>query len=174
MSVLTAVYVIATIIIVIYNRKSIKEIKETREAEGRPYVFVNLIKDARDMCFDLQIKNFGKAGARIVKLEFEPMIKIIDEEGFIFLENTIIAPNQAINLLILEKSQDTAKNDYKAKIIYESLTSKKISYAEEYELKIKYAHHMGHTDSSSSNLNKTENYLKNISEYLDSIRINMH
>lgn len=174
MSVLTAVYVIATIVIVIYNRKSIHEIKETREAESRPYVFANLIKDARDMCFELQIKNFGKTGARIIKLEFEPMIKTIDEDGLTFIEDTIIAPAQAINLMLLERSQDTAKNDYKVKIEYESLTSKKTSYADEYVLKIQYAHHMGHTDSSSSNLTKTENYLKNISEYLDSIRVNMH
>ena len=49
MSVLTLVYVAATIIIVIYNRKTIKEMKDAREEESRPYVFVYLDKDPRDL-----------------------------------------------------------------------------------------------------------------------------
>lgn len=39
MSILTLVYVMATIIIVIYNRKSIQELQKTREEESRPYIY---------------------------------------------------------------------------------------------------------------------------------------
>lgn len=76
MSILTAVYVIATIVIVIYNRKSIKEMQRTREEESRPYVFAYLHKDPRDMCFYLRVKNFGKTGARINSFDISPIQRI--------------------------------------------------------------------------------------------------
>lgn len=48
MCLLTFVYVVATIVIVYYNKKSIKEMIKIREEDNRPYVFANLEKDPRD------------------------------------------------------------------------------------------------------------------------------
>ncbi|SEW38868.1 hypothetical protein [[Clostridium] fimetarium] len=172
MCLLTAVYVIATIIIVYYNRKSINEIKETREAESRPYVFANLISDARDMCFYLQVKNYGKTGAKILELSIEPNLKINSTNNNTkFIENTILAPSQVLQFIVIEERDKTAESSYKVKIEYESLTSSMKKYTEEYELNVQYIDCVGHTDSNASNLSKTENYLKRISEHLDSIRM---
>ena len=44
MSLLTLIYAIATVVIVSYNRKTIKEMRESRESETRPYIFVYLQK----------------------------------------------------------------------------------------------------------------------------------
>ena len=68
MCVLTFVYVVATVIIVIMNRKSINEMKTARLEESRPYIIANLVKDPRDRCFYLKIKNYGKTGELIVFL----------------------------------------------------------------------------------------------------------
>ena len=40
MCLLTFVYVVATIVIVYYNKKSIKEMIKTREEDNRPYVLL--------------------------------------------------------------------------------------------------------------------------------------
>ena len=74
MCLLTFVYVVATIVIVYYNKKSIKEMIKTREEDNRPYVFANLEKYPRDRFFTLKIKNYGKLSAKINKIEIEPKI----------------------------------------------------------------------------------------------------
>lgn len=60
MSILTLVYVVATIVIVIYNRKSIKELQKTREEESRPYIFAYLHRDPRDFHFSFRVKIMEK------------------------------------------------------------------------------------------------------------------
>jgi hypothetical protein len=74
MSVLTLVYVLATIVIVIYNRKSIRELQKTREEESRPYIFACLHRDPRDVYFYFRIKNYGKTGGEIESIIVSPFI----------------------------------------------------------------------------------------------------
>ena len=50
MSILTLVYVLATIIIVIYNRKAIQELQKTREEESIIFVvLVNIVVLKKDL-----------------------------------------------------------------------------------------------------------------------------
>lgn len=170
MSILTLVYVVATIIIMYYNRKTIREMQITREEESRPYVFIYLDKDPRDEWFYLRIRNYGKVGARIEKVVISPALKL-QNNGEIseILKEVILAPNQTIELIIGSHKKETSENNYKVDFEYANLTNKKIYY-EKYTLIIQYSHFMGYTETSGSNLTPTENSLRNIANHLDTIR----
>ncbi len=171
MSLLTLIYVIATLIIVHYNRKTIREMKESREAESRPYVFVYLDKDPRDMCFFLRIRNYGKSGAKLNHVSITPNLKLCDDglpENF--LKNIILAPSQTLEFIVLEGKEETMKNDYSVSIQYSSMDGSGRQYTEEYMLTIQYAHQMGYTNNGRDNLSNEASALCNISNQLDSIR----
>jgi hypothetical protein len=171
MSLLTAVYVIATIVIVYYNRKSIKEMKESREAESRPYVFANLQKDPRDTCFYFRIKNYGKSVAKIDSIVITPKLKLVENDEHIeFLKNVVLAPNQIMQFIVLEEWDITSKNNYAVDIKYISISEKKCLFQENYVLSVQYAHQMGYTDHKKNGLKDGENALNNIANHLDSIR----
>ncbi|MFA6940498.1 MAG: hypothetical protein WCQ54_05870 [Clostridiaceae bacterium] len=171
MSVLTLVYVVATIIIVIYNRKSIKELQNTREDESRPYIFAYLHKDPRDICFSLRIKNYGKTGAKIENIEIAPILKFANNKNVgEFLNNVILAPNQMLQFILLERNKETALKTYDVTISYYPTNNCKKLYEEKYSLITQYSAQMGYTDSNTSGLSEEENALKNIANYLDSIR----
>jgi hypothetical protein len=171
MCLLTFVYVLATIAIVVMNNMTIKEMKEARAAESRPYVFVSLHKDPRDVCFYLRVKNHGKTGAIINRLQITPTIKLVDiEEKSNFLERSILAPNQTLQFIVLEKWEETCEKDYNVEIEYTMVGDANSSFHEQYALVVQYAHQMGYTDRSNSNLSNSENSLKSIAEHLDSIR----
>lgn len=174
MSILTLVYVIATIVIVIYNRKSIQELQKTREQESRPYLFAYLQKDPRDMCFYFRIKNYGKSGGKIENIQVSPQLKFIGEKNVgEFLNNVILAPNHMIQLILLEQAEETRKNTYDVVIKYQPINNSNKSYEEEYTLIMQYTSQMGYTDSKTSSLSESENALKNIANCLDSIRNNI-
>jgi len=171
MSLLTLIYVIATLVIVLYNRKTIREMKEGREAESRPYVFVYLDKDPRDLCFYLRIRNYGKSGAKINHVSIAPNLKLCHEAlPEDFLKGVILAPAQTLEFIVLEKEDETLKNDYAISIQYTSVDGSGKQYSENYMLTIQYAHQMGYTDNKQSNLTDEANALRNIANHLDSMR----
>ncbi len=174
MSLLTMVYVIATIIIVIYNRKVIDEMKQTREDESRPYVFANLHKDPRDSMFSLVIKNYGKSGARIKRIHFEPKLKFVKNEmPDDFMKGVVLAPNQMVHFLIGERASDTYLKKYIAQVSYKSVAlGNQKSYDDRYEVLTDYASNMGYANVSNSNTSKSETALMNIAAELESIRFN--
>ncbi len=170
MSILTLVYVVATIVIVIYNRKSILELQKTREEESRPYIFAHLHRDPRDMCFYLRVKNYGKTGGMIDKISISPGLKFYGEKDVgQFLNNVILAPGQLLQFIILEKHGETSDKNYEVNISYHQTNNEKL-YEEKYPLSLQYSSEMGHTDSNRSNYTNQENTLLNIANYLDSIR----
>lgn len=174
MSMLTLVYVAATIVIVIYNRKSIQEMKNTREAESRPYVFAYLYREPRDGLFTFRIKNYGKSGAKIDSVRITPSIQFIDNaDPQNFLANVIMAPAQSLQFLTLKQEQDMGETEYSIDIIYSALYGKQEKFSEKYTITIQYSDQMGYVDSSQSNISPEANALKNIANHLESINSKM-
>lgn len=174
MCVLTFVYVVATVIIVIMNRKSINEMETARLEESRPYIIANLVKDPRDRCFYLKIKNYGKTGAIINSFSVLPTLKLVrDSDKEIKLDGCMLAPNQSIQFIVLEEWEHTCKQNYEVIISYSSFEKEKRKFEEKYMLVTQYAHMMGYTDNKNSNLTESENALVNIVRQLDSIRNKM-
>ncbi len=174
MCLLTFVYVVATVIIVIMNKKSINEMKLARLDESRPYIIANLVKDPRDKCFYLKVKNYGKTGAVINQLSISPSLKLVkDGDREISVNNCVMAPGQALQFIVLEEWEKTCEQNYNFLIDYSSIERKKRTFYEEYVLVTQYAHLMGYTESKTHNLSETENALVNISRELDSIRNKM-
>lgn len=100
MTLLTLIYVLATIIIVYYNRKSIKEMQQSREEDSRPYIFAHLHKDPRDLCFYLRIKNHGKTIARIENISISPILKLVDNNSIEnLMKDVILVQDSYCNLL---------------------------------------------------------------------------
>ena len=86
MCILTFVYVLATIVIVYYNKKSINEMIKSREDDSRPYVFANIERDPRDRSFTFKVKNHGKSSAKIIRMEINPNIEFIHEKDASFYQ----------------------------------------------------------------------------------------
>ena len=174
MSVLTFVYVLATIVIVIINRFSINEMKKSRMEDSRPYLMANLVKDPRDLCFYLRIKNYGKTGAILKKLEVTPDLNLVKDSGEkISLEGCLFPPQHVIQFIVMEQWSVTCENDYTVVLSYDSLEEKERHFSEEYKLVTQYAHLQGYTDSKKSGANNIENAIISISNSLDSIRNKM-
>lgn len=174
MSILTCVYVVATCVIVFYNRKTIQEMKRAREEESRPYVFANFHKDPRDKCFYLRIKNHGRTGAKVNKVCILPRLKFVYEQTTEeFLKDTILAPGQVLQFIILEEYHETIKNEYDVSIDYSSTYDSHKRYSEKYKLIVQYATQMGYTDQANSKFSDEVNALNNIANYLDAIRNKM-
>lgn len=171
MILLTLVYVVATVIIVLYNRKTIMEMQEAREAESRPYVFAYLDKDPRDLRFYLRFKNYGKSGAKLNMVSISPILKFYhDAEPQNFLRNVILAPSQTLEFLLFEQKEETLKNDYAINLQYSSVGDSQKQYHEEYTLIIQYICQMGYTEIKKNNLSDEANALRNIARHLDSMR----
>jgi len=171
MTLLTLVYVVATIVIVYYNRKSIEEVKQNREEENRPYVFVNLHKDPRDLCFYLRVRNYGKTTAKIENISVDPPLKLVNDNKIEdLLKDVILVPGQLLQFIVLEESAETSQQKYSVDIKYNSVTKVKKTYEEKYKLILQYSELMGYTDTKRNNLSDRDNALKDIANYLDSIR----
>ncbi len=173
MSVLTAVYVIATIVIIYYTRKSIDEMKVARDAESRPYVFAYLDKDPRDTCCYFRIKNYGKTGAIIENVTVTPNFKFAHKKKTEdFLNGVLLPPNKMLYFIVQDK-KDEIMNTYQIEITYFSASDSKLKYCEKYELLFQYTRQMGYSNTERDDLDDTENSLKNIAGHLDSIRQKM-
>jgi hypothetical protein len=171
MCLLTLVYCVATIIIVLYNRKTIEEMKKSREAESRPYVFAYLDKDPRDVCFYFRIKNYGKTGAKLDKVSIVPELKLWEEPiSEYFLKDVILAPTQMLEFMLVEEKDETLKKNYSVSLQYSPVDDRTKQYSDEYTLTVQYAPQMGYTEHEQNALTNEENALKNISNHLDSIR----
>lgn len=172
MIVLTIVYVLATIIIVIYTRKSIQQSELTREEESRPYIFANLHKDPRDLWFSLRIKNYGKTGAKIKSISITPTVKLnYDKDVSEMLNNIVMAPSQLMQVGIMNKKEEIYKiENFTVTIKYSPTYNLKKEYDESYEISSIFAKGLSYEKTTRNNKNIIENELINISQYLDSIR----
>ena len=154
MLLLTLVYVIATIIIVLYNRKSIIEMQESREAESRPYILASHDNGyPGGLGVYLQIRNYGKRGAKLDKMTIFPNPGFYNEASSeSFLKNVILAPSQT---LMRSKVTDISisevlKNDYTVKLQYTSLGPNEKRYEDEYTLTLPFIHGTNYTDTNIS------------------------
>lgn len=171
MCVLTFVYVIATIIIVIMNKKSISEMEKTRKEESRPYIIANLVKDPRDRCFYLRIKNYGRSGAVIDDFSVTPELNMVKDDGkSLSLKKCLLAPSQSLQFIILEEWEVTCEKEYTVTISYTTAGTSPDAFEEAYILIAQYAHQMGYTNTKKNNLSHCDNALINIADSLDSIR----
>ena len=171
MSILTFVYVVATIIIVIMNLLSIKEMKKSRMDDNRPYLMANIVKDPRDKVFYIRIKNYGKTGAIIDSFEVNPDLNLLKENNQkVDIKGCLFPPEYVVQFIVLEQWEKTCQNNYTVKLSYRSAERKPRLFSDEYKLVTQYAHLQGYTDSKKSNLNDVENAIVNISNCLDSIR----
>ncbi len=170
MIILTFAYVVATIIIVVYSRKSIKEMKITRENELRPYIFGQFAKFSDYVnIVEFQVKNSGKTGGIIKKFTVSPELKMAkDSDGLRSLDDFILAPNQTFNILLQEMMGDMMDDKYTIHIEYQAIGSDKV-YIDDYEIPFIAYSLVGHTYTKQGNSNKEEDALRNIASILASI-----
>lgn len=172
MAALTAVYVIATVVIVYYNKKSIDELRKTRESESRPYLFLYLAKIPREQHYYLVLRNYGKTGGKISNARVSPGLPFLKGAADAsFLNNTVVAPEQSIHLLIYDAAKTIQETDYSVSLCYEDMAGKK--YREDYVLNLEYVYSTGFSDHNKSNYTASENALHNIASSLDSITMKM-
>lgn len=182
MVVLTTVYVLATLIIMIYTKKSIdsnkmtlQEMKDARYASERPYVMGYFIYDEHLGTLFLVIKNFGNSLAKIESFSMKPEIKMFDKSPNTFLDGSIIAPNQSLHFLIYPEEKKKVYhgeyNQFVFKFKYMDLATKNI-FEEEIIANTEYIGQMLSTRTSLSNLTEKENILRNMEKALNSIAIN--
>ena len=171
MSLLTLIYVLTTVVIVLYNRKTIKEMQESREAESRPYIFIYLDLDPRETNFRLRVKNYGKSGGKIEMVSFDPNpIFLSDVKPENIMKDVVFAPLQSVDIMLKERKTETIKCEYRVKLHYSSVSENKKVYKEEYVLVMQYAGQMGYSEHKKSKLSDEANALTNIASHLDYIK----
>lgn len=175
MILLTIIYVIATLIIVIYNRKSIQQFELAREEEARPYIFLNLYKDPRDEWFSLRIKNYGKTGGKIKFVNITPSVHFSSKINISeLLKDFVMAPSQLMNFTILNQKKEIYDIMYfTINIKYSPTYNLKKEYNETYTVSANFGKGLAYTDKTRTNTNIIENEMINISQHLDSIRNKM-
>lgn len=171
MCLLTFAYVVATIIIIVLNKKTITEMQQGRQEESRPYLMASFVKDPRDKCFFIRIKNYGKTGAIITRLNITPDLKLVESTGGkIDLAGSLFPPEYMLQIIVLEEWEKTCEKEYHIEISYDSLETSVRHFTDEYKLGLQYAHLQGYSNTKRQGYNKTENELANIADIMDSIR----
>jgi len=171
MSLLTMVYVVATIIIVVFNRKTIKEMKDSREAESRPYVFIYLDKIPRETHCFLRIKNYGKSGAQLNDVSITPNLTF--NKGALprdFLSSVILAPSQSLEFLVFDVKDEILENSYTVHLQYMSVDGNKKQYKDDYILLMNYIPQLGYIGGGPTDLSSEAKELQRIGNQLDSIK----
>lgn len=174
MSLLTLIYVIATVIIVWYNRKSIKSMEEAKEAETRPYIvcYFSYQENTKDKYF--VVKNFGKSPATINSIVINPEFKIFEQNASEILNNLTLAPLQQYHFLISEQFVKDFINKYsnKFEIHIEYSKSTKKTYNEYFNLNIDYMNNVLSTKCSKSDLNDKDNAICNMEKQIKALVLN--
>lgn len=170
MIILTTAYVLFTGIIVYYNRKTINEMKITRENELRPYIFGQFTKFYDyGKIVDFQIRNSGKTGGVIKKITVSPELKLSKTtKGLKSLENFILAPNQSLSIQVFALVKDLIDINYEIHIEYQAINSTKI-FTEDYKIPFIAYSLSGYSYTHEGNNSKEEDALINIASILSSI-----
>lgn len=144
LAILTFVYTVATILILLANRKSVKEMERTREAEYRPYVVVYMDYQPNG-AVQLIVKNVGRKMAYSVRISTDkdiqfPKEKPLSESRLMKEGIPNLPPGHPITFLlgVAWDLQDENKNvpSYKARVTYSDERGK--TYEEDYILDINY------------------------------------
>lgn len=153
--------------------KTLKEMRETREQENRPYVLVDLHKDDGMPTYEIYIRNYGKTAARINSISINPQINLVYNKTCNDIFNgTVIMPGQVIYMYtsIKEKNEIKEQQEFQVECNYSALDNKNKNYTEKYPLSIVYTAHLNHIERSVSNLSPEANQLKNIAWTLENLR----
>lgn len=145
MSVLTLVYVAATILILSANLKSVKEMKKSREEENRPYVIVYFESKTTGPT-NLIVKNIGKTIAKDTRIQIEPGLdypktKPISQSNLLNKPIPDIPPNYEYKAFV-GMSWDLKNGDkgypvYKAKVTYKGYDNN-LLYDENYIMDLNF------------------------------------
>ncbi|QWH20729.1 hypothetical protein EXW62_27415 (plasmid) [Bacillus mycoides] len=144
--------IVISIVAITISVLSLKVTKNSIEEANRPYVVVyrEYIQVLSNIHEYVVIKNFGKSGATIDSLIFEPtyLDSMRGKEVFKNVKDTFIAPGQSISTVVSTNPFDGERNDkIKATIKYH--TDKK-EYQEIITLNEELLHDMAFTKSKPS------------------------
>lgn len=110
----TIVGLLVSIIAVIISVFSLKQTQKSIEEANRPYVVIyrDYIQINNTVHEYLIIKNFGKSGAVIDSIKFEPEFKdkILGNRVFSNINNTFIAPGQSISTVTAPNAFEGERN----------------------------------------------------------------
>ncbi len=170
MALLTLVYVLATIVIMLYNHKAIKEARISRESETRPYIFGQfLIVSDYNRHIDFQFRNAGRSGAVIKKFSIDPPLEVNKtSEGIDSINNLFIGPNQVFTIMLNSVVEDVLDKNYSIHLEYQPVGSRKI-YSETYNLPMNTFKLRGFSKLTNTGNTTLENELMNISSILSSM-----
>lgn len=153
------------------SKKSIDEMRASREAESRPYLFSYLafVPSETNSCY-LLLRNYGKTGAVISSFSISPTVELVKgPNNCNFFARTVIAPEQSIQMLVIDQKYEVFKIPHKVNIEYHGIGGKS-SYSDSYELYQRFAGEAGSLSVSRSGLSKTDNAIIDIAHSLNVIK----
>lgn len=171
MAILTFVYVVATVVIVVFTKGSIEEMKKARIEDNRPYIFAYFAFVPRETkhCY-LVLKNYGRSGGKITNLAIRPSVNLLKgSSDCSFFKDTVMAPGQSIKLLVADTEKAMIDESYSISISYEDMSQSHV-YRDCYSLIQQYVGEYGFVDTKRSGCGAGENALINISNSLDTIK----
>lgn len=168
MAILTAIYVLATIILVRQNKKTLQEIKTSRELEQRPYIYAEIVNTSEFVhTYSLQVRNRGKSPAILKLITIAPSIKFSEKLGIESLQNMVFLPGQCLSLIIKNNNKEFHENKYHFSLEYQSLAGE--SFIESYTIPLDAYLLTGTPYLMIDGKDSTESALKNIAGILASM-----
>jgi hypothetical protein len=168
MAILTMIYVVTTAILVIQNKRTLKEIEISRKLGQRPYLYAEITKTSEFVfVYSLQIRNRGKSPAKLKSITIEPALFLNEKIGIESLNEMIFLPGQCLSLIIKDDFKDFHKNVYNFTLEYESLRNE--TYTESYSIPLAAYLNTGTPYLLLQGKDSTDSALKNIAGILASM-----
>ena len=145
MSVLTLVYVVATLLILVANHNSVKEMRRTREEDNRPYIIV-FLESKKTGPINIVVKNIGKTIAKGTTINITPSLdhpesKPLSESNLLNKPIPDIPPLYEYKAFVGMgwdlKTSDGTYTVYTADVKYKG-SNRKFFYNEEYILDLNF------------------------------------
>jgi len=175
MTFLTFIYVISTIVIVLCNAATIKEMKLARMNESRPYIIGQFISVSDySQSLDFQLKNIGRTIGILNSIEIFPELPISHhKDGLSVFKDFPLAPGQTINVMLEGDPRDILDKEFKISFKYNSCDPKKTTYEEKYIIPLRgyslSGHHYITAGGDHSPEERSANALRNVASILSSI-----
>lgn len=169
--VIVAAQLVVLIAAAIFARHQVKEARDLREAQTRPFVVIDF-QAGQNLIF-LTISNVGQTMARDVRFEFDPPLSSTVEPPVPFGELKVfregiptLPPAKVIRTLFdsgIQRTKAELPDEYKVRITYADHTSRR-NYADDFRLDLGIYWNLLHVDQKD--LEDVHNRLKDIRDTL--------
>lgn len=170
LSILSFALAVISIVFVILT---IRQNNKLLYANARPYLVGYFVYEENNYELYFCVKNNGNSSAIIQSMNMSPDLEIRQLSISDTLKDTMIAPNQQIHFLILEKEKIMTNGpfQYEISIDYRDVNRTNKIICEKYSVDLNYILQVFNVEHNRTNMSGAENALRNIEKDLKAVAL---